>query len=345
VTERPSDDPALDGTWSPPTGGSSGGSPPGGSTFTLEGRPAPGLYLMAWLLSGGGVAVAFMGTLAMPPARGVLLMAGLLMLAAGLACAAGYQVIARRQRDPAAYRGPSPLIVFGAFFVLVNALVIGLVAIGLDIQTPTGLALALIAQVAGYFIAIWLFVVRTGALSWQDMDLGRPLTAKRLVSDLLVGAGIMLPATFIILIVTAIVFSLLGVTPPQVVPTPTEPLQLVLVALAVVLLVPIAEEMFFRGFALTAWLRDLGERAAITRSSLFFALFHIINIQADTFDAGARQALGVVLIILPVGVVLGFLFTRRGLLAAIGAHALYNGIGYVGRLLAENLQQTLPPPT
>jgi membrane protease YdiL (CAAX protease family) len=336
MTERPDDRAPSD---------SASASPPGGGTFTLEGRPAPGLYLMAWLLSGGGVAVAFLGTLAMPPARGLLLMAGLLMLAAGLASAAGYQVIARRARHPDAYRGPSPLLVFGAFFVLINALVIGLVALGLDVQTPTGLGLALIAQVGGYFLAIWLFVVRTGALSWHEMDLKRPLTVRRLLGDLLIGAGIMLPATFIILIVTAIVFTLLGVTPPQVVPTPTDPLQLVVLALAVVLLVPIAEEVFFRGFALTAWLRDLGERAAITRSALFFALFHIINIQADTFDAGARQALGVVLIILPVGVVLGFLFTRRGLLAAIGAHALYNGIGYFGRLLAENLSQGLPPPT
>ena len=291
------------------------------------------------------MAVAFLGSMADPPARGLLLMAGLLMVTAGLAAAAGYQVVARRDRPPSAYRGPAPLIVFGAFFVLVNAIVVALVALGLDIQTPTGIALALIAQVAGYIVAIWLFAVRTGALSWHDMDLRRPLTAGRLLGDVLVGAAVMVPATLIILIVTAIVFTVLGVTPPQVVPTPRDPLQLALVGLAAVLLVPIAEELFFRGFALTAWLRDLGERAAVARSSFFFAVFHIINIQATTFDEGARQALGVILIILPVGVVLGLMFTRRGLLAAMGAHAIYNGIGYFGRLLAEGLPQDMTPPS
>lgn len=318
-------------------------SPPGGGTFSLEGRPAPGLYLIAWLLSGGGLAMLFLGGLTQPPARGFLMMAGLLLLAAGLAAAAGYQVISRRRRDPMAYRGPSPLIVFGAFFVVINAFVLALVTLGLDLQAPIGLALVLSVQVGGYLAAVWLFAVRTGALRWGDLDLGRPLTIRRGVTDVLVGIGVMIPATLIILIVTVLVFNLLGVRPPQVVPTPREPLELALVALAVVLLVPIGEEVFFRGFALTAWLRDLGERAAVTRSAMFFALFHIINIQATTFDEGARQALGVVLIILPVGVVLGLLFTRRGLLAAIGAHAIYNGIGYLGRVLAENLPQAPPP--
>lgn len=318
-------------------------SPPGGGTFSLDNRPAPGLYLIGWLLSGGGLALLFLGGLTQPPARGFLMMAGLLLLAAGLAAAAGYQVLSRRHRDPAAYRGPSPLIVFGAFFVVINAFVLALVALGLDLQSPIGLGLVLIVQVVGYLVAVWLFAVRTGALRWNDLDLGRAPTPRRGVTDVLVGIGVMIPATLVILIVTALVFTLLQVRPPQVVPTPREPLELALLALAVVLLVPIGEEVFFRGFALTAWLRDLGERAAVTRSAMFFALFHIINIQAATFEEGARQALGVVLIILPVGVVLGLLFTRRGLLAAIGAHAIYNGIGYVGRILAEHLSQVQPP--
>jgi membrane protease YdiL (CAAX protease family) len=339
--EGSDDEPSLSagtpGVEQPPSGR------PGSTTFSLEGRPAPGLYLVAWLLSGFGLALLFLAGLADVPARGVLLMGGLIMITAGLSAAAGYQVVARRDRHPAAYRGPSPLIVFGAFFVFINAFISALVVLGLDIQSPIGLALVLFVQVGGYFVVVWLFAVRTGALSWSGLDLGRPLTLRRLGSDALVGIGLMIPATFIILIVTAAIFTVLGVRPPQVVPTPTDPLQLMLIGVAVVLLVPIGEELFFRGFALTAWLRDLGERAAVTRSALFFALFHIINIQAGSFDEGARQALGVVLVILPVGVVLGLLFTRRGLVAAMGAHAIYNGIGYAGRLLAENMQLSPPP--
>ena len=43
---------------------------------------------------------------------------------------------------------------------------------------------------------------------------------------------------------------------------------------------PIAEEIFFRGFALSAWQRDLGPRPALVRSALFFALVHIANVGA-----------------------------------------------------------------
>jgi membrane protease YdiL (CAAX protease family) len=326
-----------------PAGGSpapAADSPPLGTTFSLEGRPAPGLYLAAWLLSGIGLAVLFVGAQIGPPARGLLVMAGLLTLALGLGIGAGYQVLARRSRPAAAYRGPSPLLVFLVYFVVVNVLALALLALGLDLLTPVGITVGLGLQVIGYFIAVGLFAVRSGALSWRDLDLGRPAKPSRWLADALIGAGVMVPATLAVLLVTALIFALLGVQPPPVVPTPGNALDIVLLGVIVVLLVPIGEELFFRGFALTAWLRDLGERAALVRSSVFFAFYHIINVGAPTFDEGARQAVGVVLVILPVGIILGLLHTRRGLLAAIAAHATYNGLGYVLGLLAESL---LPP--
>ena len=314
-----------------------------GGTFSLEGRPAPGLYLFAWLAAVAGLGVLFIGVQVGPPARGLLIMAGLLAIALGLLLAAGYQVLARRGRPPTAYRGPAPLLVFGVFFVVVNALALALVALGLDLESPLGISAALAVQVIGYIVAVWLFAVRSGALSWRDLDLGRSSRPARLLADLLIGAGVMVPTTLVILVVTALVFLALGVQPPVVVPTPSGVLEIVLVGIAAVLLVPIGEELFFRGFALTAWLRDLGERPAIVRSALFFALSHIISISAPTFDEGARQALGVVLVILPLGVILGLLDTRRGLFAAIGAHATYNGLGYALGLLAESLPQPISP--
>lgn len=284
-----------------------------------------------------GVALLIVGVQSAPPMAGLLVMAGLLASALGLALGAGYQVVARRSRPAGLYRGPSPLIVFAVYFVVVNAVALALVAAGLDLRTPFGVAVALAVQVIGYFLAVWLFAVRSGALEWHDLDLRRPLRRSRLVGDVLVGAGIMLPATFAIVIATGLVFRLLGVEPPAVVPDPRGPAETLLIGVVVVLLVPIGEELFFRGFALTAWLRDIGERPAIVRSALFFALFHVISISAATFDEGARQALGVVLVILPVGIILGVLFTRRGLLAAIAAHATYNGLGYTLGLLAEEI--------
>jgi membrane protease YdiL (CAAX protease family) len=316
-------------------------SAPGGGTFSLHDRPAPGLYLVAWLLSVGGlVLLVLAGMAAVDIIRIGLLIGGFVALSAGLAAAAGYQVLARRQRDPARYRGPSPVLIFGIVLTLANAVGVTLIGLGLDIETPIGIAIVLAVQMATYFLLLWLLVVRTGALAVSDFDLGRPRHLARLVGDFLFGVGVMVPTTVVILIVTAIVFGLLGVQPPEVVPTPRLPAELALIALLAVVVVPVGEEIFFRGFALTAWLRDLGERAALSRSAIFFAVVHIVGVRVATFDEGLRQSLGVVLIILPVAVVLGLLFTRRGLMAAIGAHVVYNGIGYFGRLLAENV----PPP-
>ncbi|HWH24871.1 MAG TPA: hypothetical protein VNW68_08275, partial [Candidatus Limnocylindria bacterium] len=95
---------------------------PGGRTFSIEGRPAAGLYLAGWMLSGLGLAVLFVAFQAGPPAGGVLIMAGLLLLTLGLAAAAGYQLLARRTRPADAYRGPSPLIVFGCLMFAVIAI-------------------------------------------------------------------------------------------------------------------------------------------------------------------------------------------------------------------------------
>ena len=272
-----------------------------------------------------------------PPLGALLSVGALLALALGLSLAAGYQVLARRERAPEAYRGPSPVLVFAA--LLAGMLVVlGLLAqVGLVNLSPLGIVVGLGVQVGGYLGAVWLFAIRSGALSWADLDLGRRLRASRLLGDVLVGAAIMLPATFGIGLLTRVVFELLDVPPPQVVPVPEEPLLIALVGVMAILIVPVGEEVFFRGFALTAWLRDLGARSAIVRSALFFAVFHIINTQASAFDIGARQALGVVLVILPVGAIFGVLFVRRGLAAAIAAHATYNALGYLARLIADSL--------
>ena len=62
------------------------------------------------------------------------------------------------------------------------------------------------------------------------------------------------------------------------------------------------------------------------RSALFFALVHIANISTTTFGEGAAQAILQTAVILPVGLVLGWLFLRRGMAAAIGGHIAYNGL-------------------
>ena len=59
--------------------------------------------------------------------------------------------------------------------------------------------------------------------------------------------------------------------------------------LAAAIIIPIGEELFYRGFALTAWMRDLGERTALILATVFFAVVHIVNIDAATFGQGLAQ--------------------------------------------------------
>ncbi|HSO30206.1 MAG TPA: CPBP family intramembrane glutamic endopeptidase, partial [Candidatus Sulfomarinibacteraceae bacterium] len=93
------------------------------------------------------------------------------------------------------------------------------------------------------------------------------------------------------------------------------------------LIAPIYEELLFRGFAATAWARAASPAAAIVRTSLLFALAHVLTQGGETFG----DAFGVAVVAaagrLPVAFVLGWVYLRRqSLWAAIGLHAAFNGI-------------------
>ena len=325
------DEPPTDWTPGPPTGPPTG--PPGGRLFSLEGRPAAGLYLVAWLFALGGVALLFVRSLSEPTGPGglrfVLGLAGVAALTVGLAAAAGYQVVARSTRDPGWYRGPSPILCF--FLVLpvstILSVIVGLVGINIGPDNAVGFLLGLLAVGAGYASVVWVFVVRTGALSWSEMGWPRRWSLPRALNAVGLAVAVMLPATFAVLIFGGLVATLLGgVRAPDVLPPAHSQLDSVAVALAAALVAPIGEELFFRGFAVTAWLRDLGPRAALIRGAIFFAAVHVLNIQSTTFEVGARQAVLVLAEIVPLGFVLGWLFLQRGILASIAGHMTYNSI-------------------
>jgi membrane protease YdiL (CAAX protease family) len=298
--------------------------------FSLEGRPAPALYLIAWLFSVGGIAALFVTSQAAPSAaRTVAVIAAIVAIGLGFAAGAGYQVVARRTRPTRWYRGPSPLLAFGvvlAISTLASGLVGGTGA--LDPEQPGGFLLGLLMVAVTYALVVWLFVVRTGALSWPDM--GWPATGtarvRRSLRAIGIGSLVLVPTTFGALILGGLVATLLGVEAPSVVPVATTSVEALAVALAAAVVAPIGEELFFRGYALTAWARDLPERTALVRSALFFALVHIANINAASFREGASQALLQLLVIGPVGLVLGWLFLRFGIMAAIAGHVTYNAL-------------------
>jgi membrane protease YdiL (CAAX protease family) len=321
--------------------------PPGGGIFSLEGRRAQGLYLVAWLCSIAGLALVFVvGSLANSQSAGILISGvGAVLLAIGVATACGYQVLERSDRDPERYRGPSPPLVFVLFFFVV--LVLAVVYSGFaDPQDPAGFLVVGTLQTLAYAGIVWLFVVRTGALSWERM--GWPTWVGSSAAAILGSAGqavlVMLPTTVAALVLGGILSWLLGVEAPSVLPSAEDPMAALAVLAAAAVVIPIGEELFVRGFALTAWLRDLGPRSALVRSSVFFALVHVADnwTSTDDFSHGAAQSVLEAAVILPVGLVLGWLFLRRGMAAAIAGHVTYNGILLALVLVAGGLSASPP---
>jgi membrane protease YdiL (CAAX protease family) len=286
-----------------------------------------------------GLAALFIGLTSGPPLRGILVMAGLGLIVAGLGAAAGQQLIARKLRPADKYHGPAPLILFFMQLALVTGVSLILYTFGAPLpDTPLGFLLATVILVGGYLLVVWLFVVRGDALSWRDLIRAQPLNAEHVLTDIAIGALAMFGVAIVAGIAGTIVSNLLGGTQaPQVVPPPTGIMDVLCIALGAGILVPIGEEVFFRGFAITAWLRDLGPRTALIRGTLFFALVHLLNISSATFDDGAKQAILELTVIAPVGLVLGLIYLRRGLVASIAGHAAFNLFGVLVLVLAQNL--------
>lgn len=311
------------------------GGPPLGSLFSLTGRPAPGLYAGAWFLASLGIGLLAVALAAAVSGNGFG--AGLLAVGAFLAffvsavLASGYQAIVRRAtRDPSRYRGPSPFLVFAAVFAATNAAgaVVALVLpdATLDIGAQALLSVGIVVPL--YALLVWLLVVREGALSWQEM--GWPTGAgmrERAIANLGYGAAVTLPVVLVTALIGGALAALLRVTPPEVLPVPSNPSEWLLDIVIAVILAPIGEELFFRGFAQTAWTRDLGWRAALVRAAIFFALVHAISTGGSDFSEGLRLAVVTVLTRLPVAVALGWVFARTGsIVASIGLHAGFNGL-------------------
>jgi membrane protease YdiL (CAAX protease family) len=153
-----------------------------------------------------------------------------------------------------------------------------------------------------------------------------------------VGAGVfatilLWPITTTLLVVLSLI---LDSNAAEIVPPPGSAADVVLLTLGAAILVPVGEELLFRGYAVTAWLKDLGPRSALIRSTVFFAFAHIVNLQTETFDQGLRQAVLTVVVIAPVGIVLGWLFLRRGIVAAIAGHVTFNLIAVVLLTLSQS---------
>ena len=157
------------------------------------------------------------------------------------------------------------------------------------------------------------------------MGLGMP--ARAALRDLLIGAVFAVPVLAVTLLLGGLLARFLAAVPEPAARPPRTALGLVANLVSAAILAPIGEELFFRGFATTAWARAIGAGPAIIRGAIFFALVHVVTQLDTSFGEGAQRALFSFVALLPVALALGWLFLRRGsLYAAIGLHAAFNGI-------------------
>ena len=300
---------------------------PGLTTFTIEGRAAPGLFVVGWLATISGVALVLIGAVA--PSGLLFYFIGPALLTVGLVAGAGDQALERRARGEP-YAGPSPYLVFAAIIATTFAvafivgLVLHVVLGALEGFDELVALIAIIVQAAVFIGVIRLTVVGTHALTWAEMgwrrfDIGA-------IRDLLGGALWALPIIFVTAILANALVSFFGVEPESPLPPTGTAIGLVLELLAGALIAPIAEETVFRGFAITAWRRTAGVNGAILRASLLFALAHVITISGTSSDIVGLTVIGFVTR-LPVAFALGWLFVRReSIWAPIGLHMTFNGI-------------------
>jgi membrane protease YdiL (CAAX protease family) len=301
---------------------------PGLGLFTIEGRAAPGLFVVGWLATILGFGILIVGAIA--PSAVFVYFVGPVLLSIGLIAGCGNQAIERRSRGEA-YAGPSPYLVFAAMIAAVYAVgyPIGLVLSFLlgSAQVPSFVVrfIGVALQSLVFIGVIRLTVVGTGALSWAEMGWRR--FDRDRARDLGAGLALALPIFALTSVVAAVLVAIFQAVPEAPLPPTGVPSGTVIQLIAGGLIAPIAEETVFRGFALTAWRRPFGDRGALVRASLLFALAHVINVGGDSLP----QVAGVIVVgfvtRLPVAFALGWLFLRRGTIwAPLGLHIGFNGV-------------------
>jgi membrane protease YdiL (CAAX protease family) len=319
-SDAPTDPPAADPA----------GARPGSSIFTIEGRSAPALFVIGWLatlLGFGVIAVAILSRSGIASVG--LLIAGLTLLSLGLIAASGSQGIERRARAMTSYSGPSPFLVFAAsipvsvLILVVIALPLG--ALGVPLGGPPGSLLSVVVQAVVYVSLIRLLVVDTGALDWREMGVRRP--DLRALGEMGGGALWALPVIALTVPVSAILLAVFPVTPESPLPPTGEAVGFAVSLVAGVVVAPFGEEVLFRAFATTAWVRGMGVRGGLVRAGLVFAVAHILTISGSS----AGDAIGLAVVgfatRVPIALALGLLFVRRGTIwSSFGLHAAFNGI-------------------
>ena len=312
---------------------------PGLGTFTIEGRAAPALFVVGWLatiLGGGILFIAYQAPKS--TLTSILILVGLVLLSLGLVSAAGSQAIERRARGAAGYTGPSPFLLLAAAVAvgstLASIVLLPVRLVGIETSSPVANLVALAVIQLTYVGLIRLLVVGTGALSWADM--GVLPGGRRIAADVIWGATFALPVIAVTVVLAAIVSAVTSAVPESPLPATGSAGGLILNLIGGAVLVPIGEELLFRGVSTTAWARVYGVGRAIIQGGLFFAVVHVLDIAGSVPEQALALAFVAFVTRIPVALTLGWIFeARRSLWASVGLHAAFNGILLI---LAESVR-------
>jgi membrane protease YdiL (CAAX protease family) len=252
--------------------------------------------------------------------------AGLLLVAisvSGLAVIVGLGMHVARSivvREPLAagrYRGPSVLALLVLAVVAANAASVSVAGDVLAVtegRAPTTFgALVLLTVTQAALLAVGgLFVAAPRALEGL-----RVLPERGLWRSVGLGVLLAIPAWIgaqLLAVITARLLEPFGLQPEMgVAEAAIELVDPIVLGVALLVVAPVAEEIFFRGIVFNAWLREFGVRRAVIGSALLFALIH--------------GSIFVIPAIFALGIGLALLYHRTGSLpASIAMHATFNGI-------------------
>jgi membrane protease YdiL (CAAX protease family) len=267
---------------------------------------------LAWLALGGGLAFT-----------------------AGLVYSSVRQLRVRGYLPPERYRGPNVFLLVALVLVVATVLTAPFSAdaaamvLGEGELSLLGSFVLLTSTQAGLLLVSWLLVFRPNALAGLP-SLPGPDPGGALRSGLGWGIVAWFGASVVSYGVYAL-FEALGMDPePQAAEQALSVIDPWLAVGAIVILAPIAEEVFFRGVVFNALLRERGRRWAFIGSSALFAAIHL--------------SLVALVPIFLLGLALAWVYDRtRNLLAPIAMHVVVNGASVLIALLIR--YEMVPLPT
>ena len=298
----------------------------------MPGWPGPALIVAGALVALGALAAGAMvaaGSLRVANTGGLLALGivGAVAFTAGLVYVAIHQIRVRRFLPPERYRGPSILALVALTLVLANVISLpfaedaAALVLGVGEMSTLGTVVLLVSTQAALLFVSWAFVQLPRALAglprFPGPDVGRSVRL-----GVLWGVGAWIGASLIANAVVLVLESI-GIEPePAAAEQALAMLDPWLILVPIVVLAPIAEEIFFRGVVFNALRREATRRWAYLGSALLFGVIHLSPVT--------------LLPIFLLGLVLARVYERTGsLLAPMVLHATFNGLSVAIALLVR----------